>query len=153
MKREGVSFFAALRVRILAVLTVMCLGTAGCATVEKLVTSDKEAKQLFKSRDQYVRIVKQDTVKGAKTPPNEHPVSYDTDQIRNALGTLEIMLPGQSKSVPVFSKTELDTLAPYLRQGLAEAGPEEDVIFAVVGNYKAVYGLAKTQKYSTGGVF
>lgn len=153
MTKDTAAFPVSVRLWIFAVLATFCLGTAGCSTVEKLVTSDKEAKQLFKSRDQYVRIVRQDTVKGAKTSPNEHPVSLDTDQIRNVLSSLEFMLPKQDKSMPVFNKPEIDNLARYLSQGLAEAQPDEDVIFAVVGDYKAVYGLAKTQKYTTGRVF
>ncbi len=154
MKKDTVAFSVAHRVRFFAVLTLFSLGTVGCSMVDSVKTSfEKDAKQLFKSREQYVRIVKQDAVKGVKVPPNEHPVFFDTDQIRNALGSLEIMMPGQSKSLPVFSKPELDTLAPYVRQGLSEAGPEEDVIFAVIGDYKAVYGLAKTPKYTTGRVF
>jgi hypothetical protein len=121
--------------------------------VKSITTSDKEEKLLFKSRDQYVRIVKQDTAKGAKTPPNEHPVSLDMDQIRTVLSSLEIMLPKQDKSVPVFEKPELENLEKYLSQGLAKAGPDEDVIFAVIGDYRAVYGLAKVPKYTSGRVF
>ena len=153
MTKDTIAFPVIDRIGVFAVLALFCFGTAGCSTVEKLVTSDKETKQLFKSRDQYVRIVKQDTIKGTKTPPNEHPVALDSDQIRNVLGSLEFMLPKQDKSIPVFNKPELDMLARYLSQGLAEAGPDEDVIFAVVGDYRALYGLAKEQKYSSARVF
>jgi len=153
MTKDTAAFPVIVRVWIIAVLALFCIGTAGCTSVEKLVTSDKEAKQLFKSRDQYVRIVRQDTVKGTKVPPNEHPVSLDTDQIRNVLSSLEFMLPKESKSIPVFNKPELDNLSRYLSQGLAEAQPDEDVIFAVVGDYRAVYGLAKVPKYTSGRVF
>lgn len=154
MKTDTVSFFPTRQVRFLALLVLFCFGTAGCSMVDSVKASlDKDSKQLYKSREQYVRIVKQDSVKGAKVPPNEHPVNLDTDLVRNALSSLEILMPKSDKSVPVFSKTELDTVARYVAQGLAEAGPDEDVIFAVIGDYKAVYGLAKTPKYTSGRVF
>ncbi|MRR06446.1 MAG: hypothetical protein EG828_05795 [Deltaproteobacteria bacterium] len=141
------------RIWIFAVLLLVCFGAAGCSQVKSILPKDKDAKLLFKSRDQYVRIVKQDAVKGMTVPANEHPVSLDMGQIRNVLSSLEIMLPKQDKSVPVFAKPELDNLERYLSQGLAEAGPGEDVIFAVVGDFRAAYGLAKVPKYTTGRVF
>jgi hypothetical protein len=119
----------------------------------KSITSDKDTKELFKSRDQYVRIIKQDSVKGVKTPQNDHPVSLDEDQIRTALGTLEFMIPNKDKSAPVFEKPELNVLGGYLSRALAEAGPDEDVVFAVIGDYRAVYGLTKEQMYTAARVF
>jgi hypothetical protein len=44
-------------------------------------------------------------------------------------------------------------LARYISPALAQAGPEEDVAFAVIGDFKAVYGLAKEQMYTSGRVF
>ena len=153
MTRSTVAFPVIDRIWVFAVLILFCFVAAGCSQVKSILPSDKDAKLLFKSRDQYVRIVKQDAVKGMKIPPNEHPVSLDMDQIRSALSSLEFMLPKQDKSNPVFAKPELENLEKYLSQGLAEAGPDEDVIFAVVGDYRAVYGLAKVPKYTTGRVF
>jgi len=153
MTRSTGAFPVIDRIWFFAVLLLFCFGAAGCSQVKSILPQDKDAKLLFKSRDQYVRIVKQDTVKGAKVPPNEHPVSLDMGQIRNVLSSLEIMLPKKDKSIPVFAKPELDNLEKYISQGLAEAGPDEDVVFAVVGVYRAVYGLAKEQKYTTGRVF
>ncbi len=154
MKTVAFSISPVRRVRFLAILALFCIGMLGCSMVDSVKASlDKDAKQLFKSREQYVRIVKQDSAKGMKVPPNEHPVNLELDMVRNALSSLEILMPKSDKSVPVFSKTELDTVARYVTQGLAEAGPDEDVVFAVIGNYKAVYGLAKTPKYTTGRVF
>ncbi|HOP40913.1 MAG TPA: hypothetical protein PLI53_07710 [Geobacteraceae bacterium] len=153
MTKDTTTFSVPYSLRFIAVLALICFGTAGCSTVKSILTSDKEAKLLFKSRDQYVRIVKQDKVKGMKVQPNEQPVSLDADIIRNALSSLEIMMPRENKSVPVFNKPELENLEKYLSRGLAEAGPEEDVIFAVIGDYRAVYGLAKVPKYTSGRVF
>lgn len=153
MTKDTVSLPLTHRSLVIAILAVCCFGIAGCSTVESFLANDKEDKQLFKSRDQYVRIVKQDSLKGVKTPPNEHPVSLDTDQIRRVLALLEITLPKQEKPSLVFNDPELDNLSKYLSQGLAAAGPEEDVIFAVVGDFRAVYGLAKEPKFTSGRVF
>ncbi len=136
----------------LLIVLLFCFGATSCSTL-KSITSNKDSKLLFKSRDQYVRIVPQDKVKGSKVPANGQPVSLDEEQMRMALASLEFMTPGKDSSSPVFAKPELDVLSRYLSTALAQAGPEEDVAFAVVGDYLAVYGLAKEQMYTSGRVF
>jgi hypothetical protein len=133
-------------------VTFLSLVVAGCSMV-KSITSDKDNKELFKSRDQYVRVIKQDAVKGMKVPPNDHPVLLEPGQLRTALGSLEFMLPNKDKSSPVFEKPELDVLQRYLSNALEQAGPEEDVSFAVIGDYRALYGLAKEQMFTSARVF
>lgn len=135
-----------------ALMLVFCFSVAGCSLFSS-IGSEKDKKELFKSRDQYVRIARQESAKGVKVPPNEHPVSLDEDQIRTALGSLEFMLPKENKSAPVFERPELEVLGRSISSALAEAGPDEDVVFAVVGDYKSLYGLAKEQKYTAGRVF
>ncbi len=145
-----VSFSSALR--NLAVLLVLCLMAAGCSTIKAIATG-KDDKELFKSRDQYVRVIKQDEMKGVKTPPNDHPVLLESSQLRAALSSLEFVLPKKDKSSPVFEKPELDVLEKYLGIALEQAGPDEDVSFAVVGDYLAVYGIAKEQMSTSARVF
>lgn len=152
MKNDAVKFLLPTCVWKLVIVSLFCVGLVGCSTL-KSITSNTDSKQLFKSRDQFVRIVKQDSVKGGKVPANGHPVSLDEGQIRMALNSLEFMTPGKESSSPVFEDAELDVLARYLPTALAQAGPEEDVAFAVIGNFKAVYGLAKEQMYTSGRVF
>lgn len=152
MNKDAVGFPLPTYVSILMIVFLFCVGLAGCSTL-KSITGNTDSKQLFKSRDQFVRIVKQDTAKGVKVSANGHPVSLDEGQIRMALNSLEFMTPGKEGSSPVFEDAELDVLARYLPAALAQAGPEEDVAFAVVGNFKAVYGLAKEQMYTSGRVF
>jgi len=152
MTKTSLDFPIRITILKIALLTFFCLVLMGCSLF-KSITNDKESKELFKSREQYVRIVKQDVVKGVKVPPNEHPVSLDGDQIRIALSSLEIMMPGENKSKSVFSKSELESLVKYVPPALAEAGAEEDVAFVVIGDYKAAYGLAKEPKFTSGRVF
>lgn len=153
MKNDSVGFPLKTSAWGVMFLMLFCLGATGCSTVKSLVVSDKDRKELFKSRDQYVRIIDQDSVKGVKVTPNNHPVSLDEEQVRMALSTIEFMLPGQDKSFPVFEKPELDVLEKYISSALAQAGPDEDVAFGVIGDYRAVYGLAKEQMYTSGRVF
>lgn len=141
--------------RFLTVSLFLVVLLPGCTTV-KSVTSfldEKDVREPFRSRDQYVRVVKQDSTKSAKPPANEHPVSLDEDQIRMALGSLEFALPKQTKTFPVFNKPELDLLSKHLSNALSAAGPDEDVAFAVVGKYKSVYGLASEEKFTSARVF
>lgn len=152
MHNDSVGFPLPTSVWKLMIVLFCCVGLVGCSTL-KSITSNKDSKLLFKSRDQSVRIVEQDSVKGVKTPANGHPVSFDEEQMRMALSSLEFMTPGKDSSSPVFDKPELDVLARYLSTALSQAGTTEDVTFAVVGNFKAVYGLAKEQMYTSGRVF
>jgi len=152
MKNDTVRFPLPILLVKMAVVLLCCAGVVGCSTL-KSITSNKDSKLLFKSRDQFVRIVGQDSIKGVKVPANGQPVSLDEGQIRMALNSLEFMTPGKDSSSPVFDAPELDVLSRYLSAALAQAGPEEDVVFAVIGDYKAVYGLAKEQMYTSGRVF
>lgn len=136
----------------LMIVLLFCFGVTSCSTLKSL-TSNKDSKVLFTSRDQFVRIVPQDKVKGSQVPANGQPVSLDEEQMRMALSSLEFLTPGKDSSSPVFAKPELDVLSRYLSTALAQAGPDEDVTFAVVGDYLAVYGLAKEQMYTSGRVF
>lgn len=138
--------------RVLTLLMLLCMGATGCSTL-KALTGDKDQKELFRSREQYIRIVKQDGAKGVKVLPNEHPVLLDSGQLSIALGSLEFVLPKKDKSSPVFEKPELDILQRYLANALEQAGPDEDVVFALVGDYYAAYGIAKEQMYTAARVF
>jgi hypothetical protein len=152
MKNDSAGFPIKASVWGVAILMFFCFGATSCSML-KSITSIKDSKILFKSRDQYVRIINQDSVKGRKVPVNEHPVSLDEEQMRMALSSLEFMTPGKDSSSPVFDKPELNILSRYISSALAQAGPEEDVAFVVIGDYRAVYGLAKEQMYTSGRVF
>ena len=84
---------------------------------------------------------------------NDHPIMLEPGQIRSALASLEVRLTQADKPVPVFTSPELDVLGKQLSEGLVQAGPGEDVTFVVVGQRRAVYGLAKQRKVTSGRVF
>jgi hypothetical protein len=137
----------------LLLLITICLGTAGCSLFKSSAAKAGEDRTLWHSREQRVQIVKQDSVKGGVATQNDHPIVLDSGQIRNGLASLYVRLTENDKSVSVFTGPELDVLSGKLSEGLAQAGPNEDVTFVVIGQRKAVYGLAKQRKVTSGRVF
>lgn len=135
-------------------VVLVSFGITGCAVFSSDSTkTTKTERTLWHSREQNVRIVSQDKAKGASPAPNDHPIVLVPDQIRAALRTLEVRQEDSDKFVPVFTEPELDVLGSKLAEALSVAGPDEDVTFTVVGQRKAVFGLAKTRKATTGRVF
>lgn len=134
-------------------LLLFCVsfGAAGCSHVKTSgnpsVTTDRT---IWRSGQQNVRIEHQDT---KNNEPNDHPIMLAPDQIRRALASLEVRLKRKDRPVPVFTDPELDLLAKHLSDGIAQAGPNEDVTFAVVGQRRALYGFAKERKATTGRAF
>jgi hypothetical protein len=152
MRGDTLKFTIPVILRKLTIVMLFCVSASGCSAL-KTITGDTDTKELFRSRDQYVKVIKQDAVKGVKVTPNDHPVLLESEQLRIALGSLEFIMPKKDKSSPVFEKPELDILIRYLSNAMEQAGPDEDVAFAVVGDYLAVYGLAKEQMYTSARMF
>ena len=134
-------------------LVVMCFGTIGCSLFKSDVAQSGADKTIWRSREQNVKIVKQETIKGGVVAQNDQPIMLDSGQIRNALALLDVRLTEAEKPIPVFTAPELDVLCDKLSLALTQAGPDEDVTFAVVGQRKVVYGLTKVRKVTTGRVF
>jgi hypothetical protein len=134
-------------------LVVMCFGTVGCSLFKSNAAQSDADRTIWHSREQNVRIVKQEVVKGGVVTQNDHPIILDSGQIRSALSFLEVRPTEAEKPIPVFTAPELDVLCGKLSEALAQAGPDEDVTFAVVGQRKALYGLARQRKVTTGRVF
>jgi hypothetical protein len=137
----------------LVLLALVCFGTFGCSLFRTNVDDTKTDRTIWHSREQNVRIVKQDVIKGGTYTPNDQPVMLEPSQIRQALASLEVRLDKGGKLISVFTEPELETLSGKLSEALAQAGPDQDVTFAVVGLRKALYGLAKQRKVTTGRVF
>lgn len=108
---------------------------------------------VWQSGDQYVALEKQDKPTGAALIPNAHPVNIHADRIRSALGSIEVRLRDNEKGIQLFSDPELAVLAENISRGLAKAGPDEDVTFAVIGHHAALMGLFKERRVTAGRVF
>jgi hypothetical protein len=146
--------------RLFSIAALFVLGaTAGCSlfgadgksaeSVEQKIDKD-----VWHMRDMYVRIEVQDAPKGAQVPPNQHPVNVAPDQLYNAFSQITIKISEKAAYVPLFTEFELGVLSQNVSTALAEAGPSQDVTFAVVGWHKggALFSLS-VQQLTTGRVF
>ena len=102
---------------------------------------------------QYVKIVK----RGKGTPgQNDQPIQIRAEQLRMVLESIKTrkdtgLISEQMEDVPVFVPSEIAVLSTSLSRGLAQAGPDEDVIFQVVGMHPGA--LSKEAQGITGRVF
>ncbi len=136
-------------IRSMLLLPVAILAISGCA--HQSHSFKKPQQSIWQHRDQFVAVVEKDGP--PSTPPNNHPAELSTDQIQGALGTLTLNDKGAENSIPLFSNDELKVLGEQIRTGLAQASPEEDITFAIIGNHLSFYGLAKRRMVTTGRVF
>lgn len=126
-------------------------GTAGCSLFKSTEgSSGKGVKTIWNSGQQNVKIERQD-LKGST--PNDQPIVLASDQVRNALAALEVRMKPAAKPVQVFTSSEIEILETQITEALTKAGPNEDITFSIVGQRKAVYGLAKERKVTSGRVF
>jgi len=110
-------------------------------------------KPFWQSGDQFVTLAPQDSLPAATVEPNDHPVKLTRDRIASILASLEIRTADKDKAEALFTPSSVQTIAPHLLQGLLQASPAEDVVFAVIGLHNTLYGLAKAPKVTTGRVF
>ncbi len=133
-----------------AFLLLLMLAIAGLLIVSPCTALAAGGKIIWQSRDQFVAIVKQD---GDGTAANDHPGKLSADQLRSMLESLETTETDKNKPLPVFNEPEREILVEMLREGLSQAGPKEDVTFAVIGQFPVLMGLARERKVTTGRVF
>lgn len=83
---------------------------------------------------------------------NDHPVNLDPKEIRTLLGEIEVKRQGKKKPIPVFDDQDLDRLTERLATALAEAGPNQDVTFAIASQ-KGMVSLISPRAVTTGRMF
>lgn len=112
-----------------------------------------DVRHLWQSRDQFVALERQDSTSSGPAQPNDHPAELTLERITTILSSINIRAEDGGKPEPLLTGSAVQTLAPYLQQGLQQASPAQDVTFAVIGLHSALYGLAKSPKVTTGRVF
>lgn len=112
-----------------------------------------DVQYLWQSRDQFVALERQDTVSAGPAQPNDHPAELTLDRLTAILSSIDMRPTGGAKPEPLLTGPAVEALAPYLRQALQQATPNQDVTFAVIGLHSALHGLAKSPKVTTGRVF
>jgi hypothetical protein len=130
---------------LLVVMSFQIL-TSPCSAV-----ADVE-KYVWQSREQFVAISEQDGPESS-TPPNDHPASLSSEQVRNALSSMVLATNDKHKQLPVFNQPEIDMLSQYIPEALHQAGPRDDVTFAIVGHFSSFADFLKVRQVTTGRVF
>ncbi len=138
---------------------MFAVGVTGCSYIPFMHADKSEQKEekavrtLWKSSEQYVAIEKQDRQAGVPMKANEHLTEISVERIRIALESIDFRPQDKDKSISLFNEPELKILPEYIAEGLALAGPDEDVTFAIIGNYVEMMGILKKRMVTTGRVF
>lgn len=108
---------------------------------------------IWELNEQYVRLVAIED--GAE--PNDHPVTIDPVEIKQALSSLQLWMKGgvlrDEESVAVYPRREATLLAGYIAEALRKASPDEDVTFNVRGYTDVLLSMAREREWTTGRVF
>lgn len=132
------------------VLLVTAGGITGCAATR---TGEIRERTIWQARDQYVKIEKQDRPAGAAAAANAHPADIPANRLHSMLASIEVIPQGESKGGRLFNEDEAGILSENIHAGLAQAGPDEDITFAIIGHYPALMGLLKERMVTTGRIF
>jgi len=131
---------------IFTALMILVGGVSGCATVQNGMT----VKTVWQVREQYVKIERQDRPTGLAVAVNAHPAEISTERLRYLLESIDVRLNDKVESL--FNEDEVGVMSNKIHEGLALAGPDEDVTFAVVGHHAVLFGL-KQRMITTGRLF
>jgi hypothetical protein len=107
------------------------LSQSGC--VNTAASPDAGAGEaIWEARDQFVKMI---PAEANATNPNQHPVKIDSEALFAALSTIEIE-PKNNKMkndlmLPLLDERALRYFAINLSDALAQAKPEQDIVFAV----------------------
>jgi len=135
------------------VLLLVALSLAGCASMKTGGADVGSGQTVWKVRDQFVDVVPQERGGGIPVAANDHPAMVSSAEIRGALASVVVVMPGKGAPAPLFSETELKVLEDAGVKALRQAGPNEDVTFAVFGYYSTLEGFLKETKVTTGRMF
>jgi len=135
------------------------VGVTGCSYIPFMHADkggqkeEKAVRTLWTSGEQYVAIEKQDRQAGVTMKANEHLTEISVERIRIALESIDFRAQDKDKSISLFNEPELKILPEYIAEGLALAGPDEDVTFVIIGNYVESMGVLKKRMVTTGRLF
>ncbi len=108
---------------------------AGCATapstkpLPSMHTAPVGSQVLWHNGVQYVALSKPASSGAA---PSDQPVTLKASQLGKALGKLKVQWGQEPGAHAVFTEASLKRLTPHLSQALSQAGPHQDVTFAVI---------------------
>ncbi len=155
MRKSATRFL--LPVSIWMLLAIVAIGGFGGCSYLPFMKSEnvqqKKVRTLWQSGEQYVAIEKQDQVQGVPEKPNEHVSEISVDRLRTVLASMQMRSQDSDKAIALFNEDELRILSEFIAEGLAVAGPDEDVTFAIIGHYVDALGFLKRRMVTTGRIF
>jgi hypothetical protein len=137
-RRGGRMRDAVVRIARAPALCAALVSASACTAYSGSPGHDVET--VWVQSDEFVKLVPQDGLTAARTPPNQHPVTIDPGQLAGALAMvtfhkIDRPLIGFDRNEEVFALLAGGTaerLAPHLARALQEASPQQDVIFAAL---------------------
>lgn len=140
--------------RIIVVLTVAAATFLLAASCLFPATSHAAERQmLWQSREQFVALEPRDNTVTAPTEQNGHPAALTIDQLTTLLAAVQFTTGKNAAAEPLFTAKVLETLTPQLVLGLQKATPGEDLTFAIISLHRALLGIAKEPRVTTGRLF
>ncbi|MEZ4601291.1 MAG: SHOCT domain-containing protein [Syntrophotaleaceae bacterium] len=152
MRQKNVKSDCRTTLRRLAFAALALVILTGCSGSFLAGNKEDPSNYIWKHRDQYVRVEKQDRLTDT-TPPNDHPVTIPAQQIENILGSLDAEYVEKGKLLPIFTSKEVVILSEAISTGLATAKTREDVTFAIAGVHRDFISFNSDRQYVTGRVF
>lgn len=105
-------------------------------------------------RNAFIKYADQDV---ASFGANDHPVDLQVEKISKALFTLRIPQKSNADSsqeqVSIFAEQQIETLSQYLAMGLANAKPNQDIIFSLEKTVRRFLGTRAKRLYVAGRAF
>ncbi|MCP4299990.1 MAG: SHOCT domain-containing protein [Gammaproteobacteria bacterium] len=107
-----------------------------------------------KDRNTFIRYADLDQ---SANGTNDHPAQLGAEEVRKALTSLKLQQDKKDdesdEPASLFTDEQVDTLSQYLREGLAGAKPNQDVVFALDKNVKTLFGLKTKRVFVAGRAF
>lgn len=130
-------------VAIIVILLSMTL--AGCSGHTGSIKQNKPATRiLWTHRYQYVRLEPRERCGHEESTANAHPATLTREELGTALALLRIDFLDEEKSVPVFSRKEMETLIDPLIKAFGLATQDEDIALAIEGIHPSATGYQRT---------
>ena len=114
-------------------------------------------KNIWHLNEQYVALAPSSKNRDKPERPNGHPVVLQIDEVRDALKSLELWVEGgffrEEEAVRVLSDGQVTTISRYVVEALAQAKPEEDVVFVVRGYGNVAFDVVREKYWTSGRIF
>ncbi|MFT4564118.1 MAG: hypothetical protein ACI9BW_003880 [Gammaproteobacteria bacterium] len=154
LKESNRILFALLSLLVLGVLPTSAVALDLLPSIFKRTDISRD---IWKQQEQHVSLAPQNVNDGPRYRPNQHPAILQVTDVRDALRSLELWVEGglfrNEAAVPVLTSGQVTSLSRYLVEGLAQAKPNEDVVFVVKGYAKVVMDIAKEKMWTAGRIF